>query len=135
MSKFDIPASMYVRPRKTRDPKDDIDEVHPRIYMSGYAPADCWATLQRCGITHILTVTPHARPKFEDKGIVYMVIDDIQDNTQQNVINYFQQTNVFIKQALAENTTNRVLVHCAAGISRSGAFCAAYMIGEGGLTF
>ena len=66
---------------KQREPKDDIDEVFPRIYMSGYAAADCWATLERLGITHVLTVTPHARPKFEGKGIVYMVLDDIQDNT------------------------------------------------------
>lgn len=64
-----------------------------------------------------------------------MVLGDVQDNTAQTVINYFPQTNAFIKQALSENDTNRVLVHCAAGISRSGAFCAAYMIGEGGLTF
>ena len=60
-----------------KQPKDDIDEVHPRIFMSGYAAADCWETLQRCGITHILTVTPHARPKFENKGIIYMILDDI----------------------------------------------------------
>ena len=117
------------------DPKDDIDEVHDRIFMSGYAAADCWETLQRCGITHVLTVTPYARPKFEDKGIVYMVLPDIEDNNAQNVINYFTQTNAFIKASLNENPANKVLVHCAAGISRSGAFCAAYMIGEAGLTF
>lgn len=69
------------RNRDIRTPKDDIDEVHPRIYMSGYAAADSWETLQRCGITHILTVTPHARPRFEDKGIVYMVLEEVQDNT------------------------------------------------------
>ena len=47
---------------------------------------------------------------------------------------YFPQSNEFIKKALAENETNRVLVHCAAGRSRSGAFCCAYMIQEGGMT-
>ena len=35
---------------------------------------------------------------------------------------------------MAENETNKVLVHCAAGISRSGAFCCAYMIEEGKMT-
>ena len=72
-----------------RTPKEDIDEVHSRIYMSGYAAADCWETLQTRGITHILTVTPHARPRFEEKGIIYMVLEEIQDNTSQNVINHF----------------------------------------------
>ena len=47
---------------------------------------------------------------------------------------YFPQSNEFIKKALAENETNRVLVHCAAGRSRSGAFCCAYMIQEAGMT-
>ena len=51
------------------------------------------------------------------------------------MINYFTESNAFIKQALEQSETNRVLVHCAAGVSRSGAFCAAYMIGEGKLTF
>ena len=117
------------------DPKSDIDEVHERIFISGYAAADCWETLQRCGITHILTVTPHARPMYEDRGIVYMVLGEVQDNSAQNVINHFMTTNAFIKQSLSENPQNKVLVHCAAGISRSGAFCAAYMIGEAGLTY
>ena len=63
-----------------RDPKEDIDEVFPRIYMSGFKPADCWETLQRCGITHILTLMPSCRKKFKKQGIVYKVISDIQDN-------------------------------------------------------
>ena len=33
-----------------------------------------------------------------------------------------------MKNALNEKETNKVLVHCAAGRSRSGAFIAAYMI-------
>ena len=39
-----------------RDKKDDIDEVFPRIYMSGWRPADTWETLERLGITHILSI-------------------------------------------------------------------------------
>ena len=86
-----------------RDPKDDIDEVFPRMLMSGYAAADCWETLQRCGVTHVLTVTPYCRPKYEDKGIVYLVLDEVQDNSEQNVINYFTESNAFIKNALESN--------------------------------
>ena len=47
---------------------------------------------------------------------------------------YFERANDFIHSALTENEENRVLVHCAAGASRSGAFCCAYMIVEGNMT-
>ena len=67
---------MISRPAR-REGKDDIDEVYPRVWMSGYAAADSWETLQRCKISHVLTVTPHARPKFENKGIRYMIIESI----------------------------------------------------------
>ena len=115
--------------------ENNIDEVHERVFMSGYVAADCWETLQQCGITHVLTLTDHAPPRFEDRGIVYMVLAEIEDNNAQNVINHFMNTNAFIRAALNENPSNKVLVHCARGVSRSGAFCAAYMIGEAGLTF
>ena len=71
---------MVIKLNAGRSRQEDIDEVFPRIYMSGYAAADCWETLQRCNITHILTVTPYARPKFKNKGLKYMVLDEIQDN-------------------------------------------------------
>ena len=48
---------------------------------------------------------------------------------------YFDQANEFIRQALIENKTNKVLVHCGAGMSRSGAVCCAYMIEDGNMTF
>ena len=79
-------------------------------------------------ITHILTVTPYANPLFKDEGVKYLIFDDISDNSAQKILKYFKKSNEFILNALSENATNRVLVHCAAGISRSGAFCCAFMI-------
>lgn len=35
-------------------------EVYPRMYMSGYEPTADWDALKKCGITHIVTVTPYA---------------------------------------------------------------------------
>ena len=64
----------------------------------------------------------------------YLIFEDISDNSAQQILQYFDRSNEFIKNALDENGTNRVLVHCAAGISRSGAFCCAYMIQHGKLT-
>ena len=47
----------------------EIDEVYPRIFMSGYGPARNWFLLQKHKISHILTVTPYAKPEFASKGV------------------------------------------------------------------
>ena len=64
-----------------------------------------------------------------------MTKDEIQDNESYSIIEHFAETNQFISQALGASSVNKVLVHCAAGVSRSGAFTAAYMIGVGKLSF
>ena len=117
------------------DGEDTIDEVYSRVYMSTFVPAESSDLLSKCGITHILSVMPHMTDKFaKSHGVKYLILSKIQDNDQQNVLQYFPEGIAFIKQALAEHEHNRVLVHCAAGRSRSGAFCCAYMIQECGMT-
>ena len=56
------------------------------------------------------------------------MLDEIEDDSSQNILTVLPIGLEFIGQALKENETNKVLVHCAAGISRSGAFCLAFMI-------
>ena len=113
---------------------DARDEVYPRVFMSGYGPAKEWENFKQFGITHVLTVTPHAAKHFEKEGIKYLVFGDISDDSEQAILQYFEKSNAWIKEALSENDTNKVLVHCAAGISRSGSFCCAYMIQDGKMT-
>ena len=113
---------------------DERDEVYPRIFMSGYGPAKEWENFEKFSITHVLTVTPYADRHFEKDGVKYLVFEDISDNSEQSIIQYFEQSNAWIKEVLTENDTNKVLVHCAAGISRSGAFICAYMIWDGQMT-
>ena len=36
----------------------DIDEVYPRIFMSGFSAAENYSALRKCGITHVLSVSP-----------------------------------------------------------------------------
>ena len=52
------------------------------------------------------------------------------DDSEQDILPHFTEANLFIKQALTENETNRVLVHCTRGISRAASFVTAYMIAE-----
>ena len=75
-----------VDPLSERSPEDDIDEIFPRIFMSGDAPPACLETLLRSQITHILVVTRDSKPKFESQGITYLVLDEIYDNDSQNIV-------------------------------------------------
>jgi dual specificity phosphatase 12 len=58
----------------------------------------------------------------------YLHLTEIQDEADQSLKEYLPIGLKFIADALSENETNKVLVHCAAGVSRSGAFCIAYML-------
>jgi protein-tyrosine phosphatase len=52
----------------------------------------------------------------------------IEDNRMENIYSHFDMVHLIIKKALSEG--KRVLVHCAAGVSRSATLVAAYLIIE-----
>lgn len=58
---------------------------------------------------------------------------DADDTERQDLSQYFQQSNTFIKQHL--DNGNQVLVHSEAGESRSAAMCIAYLMKELELDF
>ena len=111
-----------------RPAEEDIDEVYERIYMSGQPAAACLATVQKNGITHIVRVTPQATT--QHPNISYLVFDKVFDDSEQDILPFFTESNLFIKQALEQNAANRVLIHCSRGISRAASFLSAYMIAE-----
>ena len=66
----------------------------------------------------------------EHAHIKYLVFDKIFDDSQQDILPHFTDSNLFIREALDANQANRVLIHCNRGISRAASFVAAYMIAE-----
>ena len=120
------------RPVRSRPLEKDIDEVFDRIYQGSQAAAASLETCTENQITHILRVTEVDTP--QHPNINYLIYDKISDDSASNLLPQLTEANVFIKAALTENTTNRVLIHCTRGISRSATFATAYMIAEGGLS-
>ena len=53
---------------------------------------------------------------------------EVEDSENENILKHLPQACQFIDEALAAKETNNVLVHCAAGMSRSGSVCIAYMM-------
>jgi protein-tyrosine phosphatase len=103
-----------------------MDEVYPRLYMSGWEANANREHMIKMGITHVVQCTGVKSNNHTDL-IKYMKID-VEDSQTENLLPYFVLTNEFIEEALTSNSKNKVLVHCAAGVSRSGAVCIAYML-------
>lgn len=103
--------------------KSDLNLVYPDLYLSNMLTAANCQILKQAGITHIINLSgkPNACPS-EFKYLQIMV-DDLES---ADISQYFNETNLFILTALSEN--GKVLVHCAAGISRSPTIVLAYLI-------
>ncbi len=106
--------------------------------------------IKSLGITHIVNVTGDIPNKFQRKPkesssenadidqkteefeasleCEYLQID-IEDSMRSQVTPYFQEVIQFISKAIS-NKKNRVLVHCAAGVSRSSTMVMAYLMAE-----
>lgn len=101
----------------------DLTLVFPRIYLSNVITAHDLPTLKQAGITHIINLSG-TENAFPDKFKYLTIL--IDDHQSENIHQYFNKTNAFILSTLIGN--GRVLVHCAAGVSRSPTIVIAYLI-------
>merc|ERR1712176_962905 len=82
--------------------------------------------INNTGRTHIVRVTNGNYRQF--KHIKYLQIGIEDDAKEANKLSaYFKSAQEFIDEAL-ETKTNRVLVHCNAGVSRSASIVIAYLM-------
>jgi len=115
---------------------DQISEITDNIYLSSAHAANNYEELQSRGITHVLIIgiigTQEIECAFSDK-IVYKNIA-IKDSEFVNISDYFAETTEWMSNILAVNT-NKILVHCAKGISRSPTIVIAYLMYTQKLSF
>jgi len=112
------------------DYKDVIDAclITPRIYLGSFRRgAKQYDGLKLLGITHILTVGNDMSPAPYPTDFTYKIIK-IDDHPDQDISIYFEECLNFLNEAMNENTQNRVLIHCMAGISRSATITIAYLM-------
>jgi len=88
--------------------------IAPRVYLSDYFTARDPEVLNRLGITHVISALEH------DTNIPDCIPPErklhirIPDQTDADILVHLDQTTEFITSALAEDSSNKVLVSAAA---------------------
>lgn len=93
-------------------PDLSIDEIIPRLYLSGDDVAENREILRANKITHILNLTSNISNLFDDE-IKYMKLI-IYDLPEQDILSLMDEAFEFIDEAINQNRS--ILVHCNAGI-------------------
>lgn len=102
--------------------------ITPRIYLSDLHTASNKDELTNLEITHVISVL-ECQPTFPTSITPEQTLHiPIADYLHVNILRHLETTTNFISSALAQNDSNKVLVHCHQGISRSATVVCAYLV-------
>jgi len=104
-------------------------KITDNLYFGSYTSAKHLEELKNRKITNILTLG-NLKPMFPTE-FIYKIVT-IEDIETEDILSHFEIMNSFIDEAIKNGT---VLVHCAAGVSRSGAAVIAYVMTKNKLTY
>ncbi len=115
-----------------------IDKVDEHVYIGNKFGAEELTYLKNNGITHVLN-TANELPNYHEQrsGIRYLHLSLNDDPTPhvENLLKVLEPSNQFIINAIASNPRSKILVHCAAGISRSASVVIYYLMKKHSIGF
>jgi len=111
-----------------------MHEIRPRLWLGSVDAAQDWQQLQECGITHVLTCGRGLETQLP-AGIQRLGTLSIDDLDEVDILEHLPRCSDLIGNTLKQDSTYNVLVHCAAGASRSASIVIAYIMREERLSF
>ncbi len=106
------------------------DMIRENLYIGNFLNASDKDTLKKLGITHILIFASYMEPLFPDEFIYKQV--EVDDLPNYNLRVHLMDCCDFINDGIKKGS---VLIHCAAGFSRSAAMAIAYLMKENHWTY
>ncbi|KZV74576.1 phosphatases II [Peniophora sp. CONT] len=103
-------------------------QILPRLYLSDLGTASDYDTLSRIGITHIVSLLDWEPELLPPKANIKRLHIHLADRFDTDILTHLPNTTDFIRNALEESKSNKVLVHCMMGVSRSATVVCAYLI-------
>ena len=113
------------------DDYNEMNLIEEGLYLGDIFAAKDADRLKNEGITHVVGLLDSFRSYKQYEGIVYLLIE-MPDRCDQHILAYIPQVMNFIERGIC---TGKVLVHCAAGISRSSSMVIAYIMIKKSLSF
>ncbi|XP_073338498.1 uncharacterized protein [Pagrus major] len=114
-----------------RKPVAPVDQVWPNLYIGDESVARDKTTLSSLGVTHVLNAAAGrhrintGQQFYSDLKVEYQGVE-AADHPEFDLRPFFKSAAQFIDSALKRN--GKVFVHCAMGVSRSGALVLAYLM-------
>lgn len=107
------------------------DKITENIFQGGYKSSENKDLLKSLLITHILVVSSELSINFPD-DFQYLRIS-INDDELSDIKQHFEKAFEFIENCI--NNNGKILIHCAAGISRSSTITCSYLIKKNKITY
>jgi len=112
-------------------PSNSPSNIEGNLYLGNIMDATSQEKIKHIGITYILPVGSSNHPLFNQgmnklKDVIYYPnYIDITDFHTENLLVHFMDAIKFIDESISKG---KILVHCAAGVSRSAAIVIAYLM-------
>ena len=121
---------LHKRELKSQTPVEEANQIVDHIFLGSEKCASDFNFLAKNNITRVLIIGRQIEHFFEsDSRFTYHQIP-VNDETTENIRQYFEECFAFIEQRLDDNgeTDGNLLVHCVAGMSRSPTIVVAYLM-------